>query len=393
MRIVQRYIFFELLKVFGLALGILTLLFILGGLVREAQEQGLKPAQVVQIIPFVLPDALRYTVPATLLLAASMVYGRMAGSNEITALKSLGISPMAVLRPMFYFAFVLSITTVWLNDVAVSWGRAGIRRVVLESIEEIAYGLLRTQKTYVSRHISIVVKRVDGRRLIQPTITFQSKGSAVTLSSEEAELRSDVDRGTLTIIARNGMLDVEGRGRMLFPNDVLEREVPLERGDTSAELSHPSYMAMREIPRALGRQRAAIDEQYDEMASQAALQMLTGDFADLHGAEWITQEAVVEDLQNKVHRLETEPHRRWSNGFSCLCFVLVGAPLAIRLRNADFLTSFFLCFGPILVVFYPLLAFGVDQAKSGDLPAYSVWIGNVVLAAAGAWIMRRVIRY
>src|SRR4051812_41918571 len=50
MRIVQRYIFFELLKVFGLALSVLTLLFILGGLIREAQEQGLKPAQVVQIV-------------------------------------------------------------------------------------------------------------------------------------------------------------------------------------------------------------------------------------------------------------------------------------------------------------------------------------------------------
>jgi lipopolysaccharide export system permease protein len=73
--------------------------------------------------------------------------------------------------------------------------------------------------------------------------------------------------------------------------------------------------------------------------------------------------------------------------------VLVGAPLAIRLRNADFLTSFFLCFGPILIVFYPLLAFGVDQAKSGDLPPHAVWIGNVVLAAAGAWIMRKVVRY
>ena len=73
MRMLSRYILFELLKVFGLTLGIMTLMFILIGLVREANEQGLEPTQVIQIIPFILPDALRYTVPATILLAACMV--------------------------------------------------------------------------------------------------------------------------------------------------------------------------------------------------------------------------------------------------------------------------------------------------------------------------------
>ncbi len=393
MSIFQRYILAELLKVFGLALGILTLVFILLGLVREAQEQGLSPAQVVQLIPFVLPDALRYTVPATMLLAASLVYGRMSGSNEITALKASGISPMAVLKPIFVMAFVLSLATVWLNDVAVSWGRAGIRRVVLESIEEIAYGLLRTQKSYTSRHVSIVVKRVDGRKLIQPTISLQQKGSSVTMSSEEAELRSNVDEGTMTIVCRNGSLEVEGRGRVLFPNDVIEREIPLERGDTASELAHPSYMAMSVIPGAISKQLKAINEQFEEMAATAALQMMTGDFAELSGPVFALEQLLLSEARQKLHRLETEPHRRWSNGFSCLCFVLIGAPLAIRLRNSDFLTSFFLCFFPILLVYYPLLALGVDQAKNGSLPPQAVWVGNVVLVVAAGFILRKVIRY
>jgi lipopolysaccharide export system permease protein len=78
MRLLSRYILSELLKVFSASLAIMTLMFILIGLVREANEQGLEPTQVVQISPFILPDALRYTVPATILLAAWMVYGRMS---------------------------------------------------------------------------------------------------------------------------------------------------------------------------------------------------------------------------------------------------------------------------------------------------------------------------
>ena len=393
MSIFHRYVLTELLKVFGLALGVLTLIFILLGLVREAQEQGLAPAQVVQLIPFVLPDALRYTVPATVLLAVSLVYGRMSGSNEVTALKAAGISPLTVMKPVFVLAFLLSVGTVWLNDVAVSWGREGIRRVVLESIEEIAYSLLRTQKSYSSRHVSIVVKRVDGRTLIEPSISFQQKGSSVTLSCEEAELRSNVDRGTMTLICRNGSLEVEGRGRVLFPNDTLEREVPLERGDTAGELAHPSYMAMRAIPGAVSKQVRAIDEQYEEMAAMAALQMMSGDFADLTGPHWDIEQTLLQDANKKLYRLQTEPHRRWSNGFSCLCFVLIGAPLAIRMRNADLLTSFALCFLPILLVYYPLLMLGVDQAKNGALPPQAVWFGNLALVIAAAFVVRKVLRY
>lgn len=395
MRLISRYILFELLKVFGISLAIMTLMFILIGLVREANEQGLEAAQVVQIIPFILPDALRYTVPATILLSACMVYGRMSSSNEITALKSLGISPMAALWPIMILSFVLSVATVLLNDLAVSWGRAGVRRVVLESVEEIVYGMLRTQRTYSSNSFSIVVKRVEGRKLIGPTITLQGKGKrgSVTMSSEEAELRSDVDEGTLTIVCRNGELEVEGQARVFFHNDVLERTIPLDQGRNTAEEAHPSYMAMNVIPLAIAKLRQDIEGEYDRMAAKAALGMMTGNFADLASGEWPIIDYEISEAEKKICRLETEPHRRFSNGFSCFCFAMVGAPLAIRLRNADFLTSFCLAFFPILLVYYPLLAFGVDFAKSGSLPPFTVWAGNLILLMAGGWILRKVIRY
>jgi lipopolysaccharide export system permease protein len=97
--------------------------------------------------------------------------------------------------------------------------------------------------------------------------------------------------------------------------------------------------------------------------------------------------------RHRLFRLQTEPWRRWANGFSCFFFVVAGIPLAIRLRNSDVLTSFFLCFLPILLVYYPLLAFGVDRAKGGVLPPYTVWLGNVFLLLAGLWLLRKVLRY
>jgi lipopolysaccharide export system permease protein len=118
-----------------------------------------------------------------------------------------------------------------------------------------------------------------------------------------------------------------------------------------------------------------------------------GDFEALLGPEWQTRQKVLKNKTSRLHRLRTEPFRRWSAGFSCLCFVLVGAPMAIRLRNRDFLTSFFLCFSPILVVYYPALVYTVDAAKGGTFPPLMVWAGNAILFVWGMYLLRKVRRY
>ena len=70
--------------------------------------------------------------------------------------------------------------------------------------------------------------------------------------------------------------------------------------------------------------------------------------------------------------------------------MFVGAPLAIRLKKFDFWTNFALVFIPILIVYYPLLMFGVSQAKSGALPPWIVWLGNTVMLLYGLWLMYRI---
>ena len=129
------------------------------------------------------------------------------------------------------------------------------------------------------------------------------------------------------------------------------------------------------------------------MTAQAAFALLTGDFESLAETAWKAHERELDGAQQRLHRLHTEPWRRWANGFSCLCFVLIGVPVAIWLRHTEFLASFFVCFLPILVVYYPLLAVSVDQAKDGVFPPPTVWLGNIVLALGGVWLLRRVIRY
>jgi len=391
--ILTRYVLRELLQVFLVTLAALTLFMVIVGLVRESQQQGLGLVQILLLVPYVLPEAMRFAVPGTMLFAAASVFGRMSASNEITALKAAGVTPLAAIWPAVGLALAVSFFSVWLNDVAVSWGRDGIRRVIVEGVEEIIYGRLRQQRSYSTSQLSINVKAVDGRKLIRPTLSFTTgpSGKPATVSAAEAELRADASAGTLVVTFRDGTLHM-GDVKASFP-DTIVREVPLDAVSRKGTVStSPSEIAMADFARARDEQATKIDQFEQLLAGKWAHSLLTG---RLEGTVPVAVEPwriAIRHERSRLNRIVMEPWRRWANGFSCLCFVLVGAPMAIRMRNADFLTSFFLCFLPILIVYYPVFMLGVDLTKRGAVPPLAVWTGNALIAAWGWWLLRRSVR-
>src|SRR5262245_27070033 len=248
--IIKRYVLAELAKVFLVSLASLTALLLIVGVLRQALDEGLGVKHTLLLIPYLLPDALRFTVPATGLFAAACVYGRMSNMNEVVALKSLGISPWSILWPTYVLAFFLSWFAVWLNDVAVTWGYGGARRVVLGAIEDIMVNRLQVNKQYTTRNFSVVVKDVDGRRLIEPAFTVRERqgGRVLSLRCQHATLQTNGQAFVLRCY--NGSLDWDGEGEFSFPNAEFVREFALEdlRDSDSSDWS-PSYMSLAEVYR------------------------------------------------------------------------------------------------------------------------------------------------
>ncbi len=394
MRILTRYVLAELTKIFVVALFALTPVMLIVGISQLAMRYSLPPAQILQLVPYIIPFALSVALPVTLLLATTSIYARMAGSNEIVALKAQGISPWTVIWPAVTVGFVLSLATVWLTNIAVSWGRNGAHQVVVDSVVEIAYSVLRTQKSYSSPAFSVIVRGVEGDRLIEPTISIRGRGETpnITIYAAEATLSCDRENQILIVGLTDAEIDAEGKALFRVPSR--DFEIPLKQASSVEDRSNvPSNIALGLIPDERAIQRERIDNQRRELAVRGAFEMLCGDFEQLTGPEWETRSNDTIGLLNRLHRLHTEPHRRWSAGFSCFCFLWVGAPMAIRLRNSDFLTSFFLCFFPILAVYYPVMMYGIDGAKNGTIPPFSVWAGNLILLAWGGYLLRKVIRY
>jgi len=263
---------------------------------------------------------------------------------------------------------------------------------VLESVEEIAYGVLRTQRSYSNGPLSVNVASVDGHRLIRPTIAIRtSAGKSIRMASREAQLHAVPDECALRVSLTDGTIEVDDSAAVRFPGTI-EQMVFLASAQASQSAgANPSHMRLFALPAALSRQRQDIDHLKLTLATEAAFQMVTGDLDALTDARWSVQLNDLKQSRQRLYRLETEPFRRWATGFSCLAFVLVGLPLSLRLKNADVWTTFGVCILPILVAYYPLFAFGLDRAKNGALPPYCVWIGNLVCFGFGYWMLRKAV--
>jgi lipopolysaccharide export system permease protein len=395
MRILTRYILAELIKVFLIVLVGWTALIFVALMGKEAVDKQIGLGPLVRMAPYLLPQALQFAVPASMLLAATSVFGRMSSYNEVVALKALGISPMVILWPAIALATLISFVAVVMNDMAVSWGKIGMERVVLESIEEVAYRQLSVHGSFniPSSPWSITVSGVEGRRLIEPLILRQSYDDqeGQRIRAKWAELQAFPAQGL--VIARVNDFSWQNGEKFMSDPDTRELPLSLDTFGSGGKSRSPSNYALAEIKPAVALQQQTIQKIQQAKTAQAAFSLITGDFDGLSETAWQPHERSLASAQTFLHKLNTEPWRRWANGFSCLFFVLIGAPVAIKLRYSEFLASFFLCFLPILLVYYPLMAVSVKQAKDGAIPPQAVWIGNIVLAIAGLWLVRRVVRY
>ena len=63
---------------------------------------------------------------------------------------------------------------------------------------------------------------------------------------------------------------------------------------------------------------------------------------------------------SRCNELETEKQLRVSMAFGSLLFVVLGAPVGILFAKRDFLSAFMTCFMPIILLYYPLMLFGVN---------------------------------
>ncbi len=390
MKLFLRYIIFDILKIYFAALLLLTVLLVMIIVVNEAMKLGLPLKHAILLIPYTMPEQLRLSIPMTLLLATTISFSRMAGNNEIIAAKSLGIAPWQLIWPVLGMALLFSLLCVWLNDFAVTWGRSGITSVIYHSLEDTIYSKLskdgKVEKQLGDDTYTITVDRVEGKKLMALDISSHKKQWSAKM--DEAEISVDYDKAVMSITFTNLTMNT-GNENLFYREKTFPIPIP-NQDNVNLESKSPSEIPMSVMEDQSEKCEARIARAQRRMASLTAFSLITGDSNLASSQSWRDCEHEINDAASRLHRLNTEPTRRWANGFSCFFFVWLGVPLAIRLQRADVFSSFFACFLPILALYYPFLMIGVNQAKSGALPPSFVWVGNICLGIVGYWFIKQI---
>ena len=393
MSVIVRYILRDLGVTFLFGFAVFTCLLLVGVVVEKAISNHVPLILVGGLVPFAFAEVSAISLPVALLLAVTTFFARMSGNNEVIALKALGIPPKAFLAPVFAVAILMSVIGVGINEASVAWGRPGISALIYSLTDVILIGQLEEKHRFDTpgNQITILVKGVDEqRRLIKPTIML--KQESVTMEAEMAQIAIDFDTNIFTLTLTNYQV-IRESGKFGLGGWYLELPLPLGEIIPSGDPNRPANMALRRI----SEEKKQVAEQIEHHQRIIAAHRV---FAASMGSvdEWTTWQINdakmhISRLQSHHNRLSVEPQRRWATGFCCFFFVWLGAPLAIWMRKTDFFSSFFACFLPILLLYYPLLMLGVEQAKRGSVPPVSVWLANIAIGLIGLWFLRKIHRY
>src|SRR3954449_4857352 len=118
-KIINRYVLREHVGPFVFALSALTSLLLLQYIARKFGDlvgKGLSWQVITEFLLLSIPFTLAMTLPMAVLVSVLYAFSRLAGENEITALKAGGISSRSLMWPSVIWASALAVFMLWFND-------------------------------------------------------------------------------------------------------------------------------------------------------------------------------------------------------------------------------------------------------------------------------------
>ncbi len=109
MKIIDRYVFLELLPPFLIGLFVLIVLILTQQtlmIMNLLVNKGLSVQTVFRLVLMIFPQFLTMIIPVSVLAASTATFHRLASDGEITALKASGIAISRLLLPLFFFALI-----------------------------------------------------------------------------------------------------------------------------------------------------------------------------------------------------------------------------------------------------------------------------------------------
>jgi lipopolysaccharide export system permease protein len=441
MGLIHRMILAELVKVFLVALIAITVLFVVTDLIHQAVSRGLSPAHVITAIPLLIPNVFPVAIPASTLLATCLVYSRMSDDNEILVLRSAGMNIYWLLWPAVVFGLTTSLATGALYYQPIPRSRVMMREHFLADAEGVIYRLLERDGGLkrADTDVHLYVREVQGREMLDVVVKKLKKdqsGYDQVIWAKTAKLRIEYrpnasprdpnlhvlpagteasgEPGQKTVSGRTVLSTGKSSGGFELILRLYRCSVISSDSATSTEIDYLEFaiplpdsifgrasrwQASTHTWEELSTHRMEVKQERAERlreveAMEAESRLRTGTEARVLREEALfIREVDIRHLSKLQRNIESEMHMRPAISLSCLCFALIGCPVAIRARRKDLLGVFVFCLLPTAFVYYPTLIFAMRMSNSGRLPPTVLWCPNILIFLASVvlikWMIKR----
>jgi lipopolysaccharide export system permease protein len=139
MNIIDRYFIKEIAGPFLISLAALTgMLFIqqLMEFIELSINKGADFLSLAKIFLYALPSLLVLTLPIAVLISSIIVMNRFSSDNELTSLRCAGLNFYRIVRPLFFFALLCGLLTMFLATFARPWGGNSLKEISFEILKK-----------------------------------------------------------------------------------------------------------------------------------------------------------------------------------------------------------------------------------------------------------------
>ncbi len=292
MKIISKYVLREHVGPLTFALTALTSLMLLQFISRQFGElvgKGLPWSVIGEFFLLSIPFTVALTVPMSVLVAVLYAFSRLAGENEVTALKASGVSPFRLVAPAIVGGLVWSVALLAFNDQVLP--RANHRLKTLQEdisqtkptfllkeqvINPIAEGKFYLKAGKIDRGTERNrLKEVVIYDLADPTRrrTIYADSGAISLATNRKDLVLDLYHGQMHEVSTD---KPEQLNRLFYDHDLVRiRDVARDFKQSEAETSSKGdrEMSVCEMQRRLWQAEgtyAMAKREYDDVGRVTA---------------------------------------------------------------------------------------------------------------------------
>lgn len=365
--ILYRYLTGQMMAATAGAVAVLSAIIVLGNAFKQIFEllvnDELPISLIFKMVGLLIPQALTFTMPWGILVAALIVFGRMSQDLELQAIRAAGIGLIPLVAPVILFGLFISGICFYNNAVLVPLTLQKFKSVLLDIGRDNPAFLIRAGEA-MDRFpgYRIYIGKKNGTDLSDINIWELDPAGIPrrNIRAEKGSLSADLDDLSLTI--------------------TLQKARQEERGENAADLNGiRAGLSADQLPLKISLRSFLNPDDMKDIRIAA--------MGDLAKRILSPVEGFVDPKQ--IYPMLTEMQKRISFALAPFTLLLVGIPLGIRVQRKEtsvgVVISFFLVMAYYALI---LLAEGLKN-RGGAYPELIVWMPNLILQGYGFFLLWR----